>query len=131
MADKVAEAKAAAKAQLLKLLEDDQLDVHALSEALMVRSRITVTNKDGGTVWVKVSKACGAGQDGYWGIPPGGSEKWMRCVYHRVTIKASNIDHDDAGIFASVDHTTAVSTNCNDYWIEGGRFVYKGSPDCL
>jgi len=132
MADKTTEAKAAVKTQLLKMIEDDDdLNVNALSDALRVRSRITVTNRQGGTVWVKVSKACGAGQDGYWEIGPGGSETWMRCVYHRVNIRASNLPHDDAGIFADIEHTTAVSTGCNSYAVEGGSLVYLGPPDCL
>jgi len=119
------------RSQLIEMLDDEEFDMHRLYEALRVRGQIAVYNKEPETIWVKVSKACGAGQDGYWEIPPGGRETWMRCVYHRVTMKASRLAHDDAGIFADVDHTTAVSTNCNVYWVEEGRFIYQGPPDCL
>ncbi|MBY0442134.1 MAG: hypothetical protein K2Q25_08385 [Mycobacteriaceae bacterium] len=132
MTDKTADALTATKTELIKMIEDDKdLNVHAVADALRVRSRISVTNRQGGTIWVKVSKACGAGQDGYWEIGPGGTETWMRCVYHRVNIRASSIAHDDTGIFADVEHTTAVSTGCNSYAVEGGSFVYLGPPDCL
>jgi hypothetical protein len=91
-------------------------------------SRITVRNVGGDTVYVKVSKACGSGQDGYWEIVPGASETWRRCVTRRVTIKAASSPSDDT-IFASVDHATAMSTGCNVYNV-GRDLVYSGEPGC-
>ena len=118
----------AARDEIIERLNDDAFSAHALAEALAVRSRIDVTNRDGGTVHVRISKACGQGQDGYWEIPPGHTESWKRCVYHRVTIKAS---YDRVHDFDSVDHITAISTGCKKYEVNGGRLVYVGPPDCL
>lgn len=97
--------------------------------APLPRSRITVTNVSGGTLFVKVSKACGSGQDGYFGIAPGASETWKRCVTRRVTIKAAELPSDDM-IYASVDHVTQISTGCNFYHVDSLSLVYAGEPGC-
>lgn len=121
--------RSAAIADIAKTLENEEFDVHALAEFLSVKSTIRVKNLDAETVHVRISKACGEGQDGYWECPQGHTEPWKRCVYHRVTIKAS---YDRETDFDSVDHTMMASTGCNYFEINGGRIVYAGQPDnCL
>jgi len=118
------------KSQVLKSFEnDDELDLHALSEFLSLKSPIEIRNgsTEGIDYYVKISKACGEGQDGYWEIKPGKTERWMRCVYHRVTMKLATFA-DDAGIIDSYDHIVKYNGHCNTFDVGSGKFKYTGPP---
>ena len=79
-----------AKSEILKACEDESINLHMLSETLKIKSSLLVRNRSHSTYYVKVSKACGEGQDGFFEITPGSSETWKRCIYHDVTIVLSD-----------------------------------------
>lgn len=113
-----------------KIDKNSEIDLETLDKVLKTKSTIRVFNDESRTVYVKISKACGEGQDGYWEIPSGSSEPWKRCVYHRVDIKASR-SWDDGDIFSNISHIMMVSTECNNFAIRNGQLVYIGPSECL
>ena len=94
------------------------------SAQAITKSTIKVKNVGESTAYVKVSKACGTGQDGYWKIKPGDSETWKRCISKRVNIKASE-SRNDSDIFAAVEHTTNLSSGCNRYDVWNEELEFK------
>ena len=90
------------------------------SELEAARSTLDVVNRDGGPIYVKVSKTLGEGQDGYFKIEGGQSERWKRHIGRRVTIVVSYFGDDT--IEASVDHDMEVSSGGNKFEMNGGDF---------
>lgn len=99
------------------------------SASSLFSSRITVYNRSSRTIYVKVSKACGAGQDGYWRIPSGGSESWSRCIFARVKITGSSTP-SNTYIFASIYHVVKIATACNSISVWGTSFQYNNTDRC-
>ena len=105
------EARREAKKDILKILDDDDFDSVALRNYLLTNVTISVKNKDDGPQNVKISKACGYGDDDYYTIEPEDTEKWSRCVTRRVTIRV-----EDGG---SLSYITA--PGINDFKVDGGE----------
>jgi hypothetical protein len=84
------------------------------------RSTLDVHNRDDSAVWVKVSKTLGRGQDGYFRIEPGATERWRRHVGYRVTIKIDYYGDGDADL--SYDHKIGISSGENKFEVNGGAF---------
>ena len=108
---------ATAKEDILKRLESEEFDTVALANMLAFTSRIEVTNLDDHFQEVKISKACTEGSDIYYSIEHGDTEKWSRCVFHRVTIRVNG--------GGSYDHTTSPLTKDNRFVVSGGQIEVK------
>lgn len=92
-----------------------------VNEREVGRSTLDVRNRDDAPVYVKVSKPLGRGQDGYFKIDPGQTERWRRHVGYRVTIKIDFFGDGDAD--HSHDHRMGISSADNKFEINGGQFV--------
>ncbi len=84
------------------------------------RSTLDVLNRDDVAVWVKVSKTLGRGNDGYFRIEPGATERWRRHVGYRATIKIDYYGDGDADV--SYDHKIGISSGENKFEVNGGVF---------
>lgn len=107
------------------------VDVMNSAISSLFKSRITVRNRSESTIYVKVSKACGTGQDGYWRIPPGQSESWSRCIYASVKITVSRLP-SNSGVIYWTNHSVKASTVCNYFVYDLRELTQPGSPPkCL
>lgn len=84
------------------------------------RSTLDVHNRDDTAVWVKVSKTLGRGNDGYFRIEAGATERWRRHVGYRVTIKVDYFGDGDDDV--SLDHVMGISSGGNKFEVNGGVF---------
>lgn len=84
------------------------------------RSTLDVRNRDDIPIYVRVSKTLGRGQDGYFKIDPGQSERWARHVGRRVSIDVSLFGDDN--IDATISHLMGISSGDNKFEMNGGRF---------
>jgi hypothetical protein len=85
------------------------------------RQNLDIKNLDSETHRVKVSKTLGEGQDGWFDIPSGATERWKRHVGYGVTIVVSRLGSEQ-----SYTHTMGVSAHDNDYNINGGDLERAG-----
>jgi|GEM_PF-6124280 len=88
------------------------------------RQNLDVKNLDTQTYWVKVSKTLGQGQDQYFAIEPGATERGKRHVAYKVTMTIST---DGGGATGSIEHTMGPSAHDNDYNINVCRKSLRGS----
>lgn len=111
-----------AKKLLVSALDDAELDLVAMANEALERSNcicgaksgVDVTNRQDFSVRVKVTKTCGVGDDDWFTIQAGKTERWSRCVYRKITISL-NSPRD------SINHSVAVLTNGNAFEVNGGR----------
>lgn len=110
-----------AKQELVKLLDDPDINHHGLLEHLRSNvCQVRVRNDMDTTIFVSVSKTAGQGQDGPFQINPrGGTETWSRYFFYQVTIRAS---HFFGG--PEFDHVTlSLNPGTNSFRVEGDRII--------